>query len=979
MAYFIVIGTNEKVNGVVGEIEKSHQLHNTISSGCITKKKDGKLTYTWKSLSGDKKDENDEASTLKNLLTNHLANFRTILPLHETPKVMLVSNCMDAEDEKRLEWMLEELVATSGGAFSMTQIDIVLVAYELSKEHDVTLRPHWRILKRVKGLLDSNHLKVNLLYINNMDYGGAATNIDDKLLGRFLGHWAIMADAGCRNSGVYSIGLAEYQYDLADLEEYFELDVERAIVERKLNVQPSLATQTLLDKKRCFDIDLKLPWLDGLKAIKTTWKTYCETKYDFALPSESHVYCLEKQKKHIVSYLHGFLKIYVNNCNKELSERENELAAEESSLRNLIKQQTEIQEQITRSAEDPSEEIQKTLNNIISDINEKRSVIERLNSIINHLNDEIKNNTFKNADEIAQQYDPTALVTDEEREKYDSELRRYKQLESYVQSDTCARIIKTAISESSGEACAAFPKNDLDSIGRLEEITVITPPPTATIPPTAAAEPNPLSSRKGCAPWSWLFSSRRKSPVIEPEAEEPTISASAIIITKDTAKEAGKAINALKTKIPAVEQWWDSLLSSISYNEKILEECIEKINTYSVPNHRKSRTLIDIKLVDSYRRNNESYRKQVLNVLSIWFDSALQKRPSIKELINDEILVQLRNKYSVLTWDNTNPFVKEDLSDDEIHQIVEHVSVQSKPFVQYENIAKNAIENQIADYFFFNNPNIEKDPVEFRAKYSVASGTLCPKYLAEFHNSLCAVQVMEIKDPISDVNDFTPKRETPISAKPQDPNFEQECRHIIGDAQTPIDIARRIYDWLCDNVQYDTTKSIHDADTCWRTKKGVCQAYCDLFCHIAGERLNVEVVVGKCKTIEVDISDAPHAWLYVYTAGYDGIFIDPTWGAGGISNGRFVQGVNRDTWFDVDPAWMIFSHYPEDDKLRMLDYDISEEQFKRLPLLYPDSKKKALDELSFYLSQLTDPKDGTHTVNCAVHTMGVATLSGNQI
>jgi len=303
-----------------------------------------------------------------------------------------------------------------------------------------------------------------------------------------------------------------------------------------------------------------------------------------------------------------------------------------------------------------------------------------------------------------------------------------------------------------------------------------------------------------------------------------------------------------------------------------------------------------------------------------------------------------------LAWNSTNPFVRENLSDDEIHQIVEHVSVQSKPFVQYENIDNNAITNQIADYFFFNNPNIEKDPVSFRSKYSVASISLSPKFLPDFDNSLCAVQVMGIDKPISDVKDFIPKHETDISPKPQDLKFDEICQSIIGDAQTPNDIARRIYDWLCDNIQYDTTRSIHDADRCWRTAKGVCQTYCDLFCHIAGERLNVEVVVGKCKKPDGSISETRHAWLYVYTDGYNGIFIDPTWGAGGINDGRFVQGIDRETWFDVDPAWMIFTHYPDNDNLKMLDLDISEEQFKQLPNLYPNSSKNALDELCFYAS-----------------------------
>ena len=961
MAYFIVIGTNDKVNGVVDEIAKSHQLYNTVSSGCITTKEDSSLLYKWTALGDGENRDNEDSCSLKNMLTNHLANFRTILPIHEIPKVMLVSNCMDYEDEERLNWMLEELLKTEGDAFNMPQIDIVLIAYDLSNKNDVALRPHWRILKKVKELLDRNRLKAKLLYINNMDYGGASTNIGDKLLGRFLSHWEEMANAGCRGTithDVYSIGLAEYQYNFGDLENYFKLDVERALLERKLNAQPSPATQVLLDKKRCFDIDLTIPWLDGLKTIKHTWKVYCDTKYDFSLPSRDQVYCLEKQKKHIVSYLHGFLKIYVGKCNKELVEREDELAAEESLLHSLMEQESEIQNQIDHLEQGSDEEKQKALEKVKSDINKQHGIIERINSQINHLRNEIAKNSFKDADEIASLFEPTALVTDDEKDNYESALKRYGELETYVRSDEGAKLIKQTIYESIGEQSPTYPKNDMDSIGRLEEVIDVTATPfSASTPKEEEVEQDSLSARKGCAPWSWflnIFGSSTVAGMQENEqikSEEPKNEPSVNVISQETANEAGKAINALKSKIPSVKEWWKSLQSVISFNEKRLEECTDKINSYGdvIPNHRKSRTLIDMKLVDSYRHSDINYKQLVQNVLATWFDSTLEKRLSLANLIDEKVIIQLKNKYSILLWDNKNPFVKEELSDAEIHQIVEHVSVQSKPFIQYENIDNNTIKNQIADYFFFNHPSIEKQPVPFRNKYFVESGTLCPKYVLGFNNSLCAVQVMEINNPISDIKDFTPKRETQISAKPQDLNFDDERRNIIGEAQAPIDIARCIYDWLCDNIQYDTTKSIHDADTCWRTKKGVCQAYCDLFCHIAGDRLNVEVVVGKCKATDGNISDTLHAWLYVYTDGYKGIFIDPTWGAGGINDGRFVQGSDRNLWFDVDPAWMIFSHYPENDNMRMLDIAVSEEQFKQLPILYPDLTKNALDELSYYL------------------------------
>ena len=126
MAFFIVIGTNDKVNGVIDEIAKSHRSHDTVSSGCITTKEDGGLIYKWTALGDSKESKSDETCSLKDMLTNHLANFRTVLPMHETPKVMLVSNCMDYEDEERLEWMLEELLKTEGDAFSMPLIDVAL-------------------------------------------------------------------------------------------------------------------------------------------------------------------------------------------------------------------------------------------------------------------------------------------------------------------------------------------------------------------------------------------------------------------------------------------------------------------------------------------------------------------------------------------------------------------------------------------------------------------------------------------------------------------------------------------------------------------------------------------------------------------------------------------------------------------------------------------------------------------------------------
>ena len=46
MAFFIVIGTNNDVKGVVDEVKRAHLQHNVVTSGCILQKDDG-LYYHW--------------------------------------------------------------------------------------------------------------------------------------------------------------------------------------------------------------------------------------------------------------------------------------------------------------------------------------------------------------------------------------------------------------------------------------------------------------------------------------------------------------------------------------------------------------------------------------------------------------------------------------------------------------------------------------------------------------------------------------------------------------------------------------------------------------------------------------------------------------------------------------------------------------------------------------------------------------------
>ena len=140
---------------------------------------------------------------------------------------------------------------------------------------------------------------------------------------------------------------------------------------------------------------------------------------------------------------------------------------------------------------------------------------------------------------------------------------------------------------------------------------------------------------------------------------------------------------------------------------------------------------------------------------------------------------------------------------------------------------------------------------------------------------------------------------------------------------------RAIYNWICTNIEYDTSFSIYTADDCYKAKKGVCQAYCELFYQLAkAVGINTEIVRGLSKDYQGKVNT--HAWIKAYTEDNACILLDPTWGAGTVDNGRFTRSNNIWMWFDVLPEWMIFSHFPEEDTNQFLNNPLSMEEFVKL-------------------------------------------------
>lgn len=162
---------------------------------------------------------------------------------------------------------------------------------------------------------------------------------------------------------------------------------------------------------------------------------------------------------------------------------------------------------------------------------------------------------------------------------------------------------------------------------------------------------------------------------------------------------------------------------------------------------------------------------------------------------------------------------------------------------------------------------------------------------------------------------------------------------ICAGKSTPYDKFYAIYRWLCDNIAYDTSYTIYDADQCYETKRGVCQAYSELFYYLAqAQGLKVDVVSGKSKSDE-GISDMGHAWVMAYTEPTTAMLIDPTWGAGSVNNGVFTRNKHDDSWFNVHPSWMIFSHYPEKEVHQLLPNKLTYAQFAAIPNLRPYMRK----------------------------------------
>lgn len=175
------------------------------------------------------------------------------------------------------------------------------------------------------------------------------------------------------------------------------------------------------------------------------------------------------------------------------------------------------------------------------------------------------------------------------------------------------------------------------------------------------------------------------------------------------------------------------------------------------------------------------------------------------------------------------------------------------------------------------------------------------------------------------------------------------AKEITAGCNDKYDRIKAIYQWICANIAYDTSYKIRSADECLKKRRGVCQAYCELFYLLAkAVDVDVEIVEGKSKDQTGFVNPSGHGWLFAYTRDNYGILMDPTWGAGSVAGDQFVRDENCWLWFNVPPEWMIMSHFPDKPSYQLLDKPITQKDFMALTPMNPIWLDYGLDAHRIY-------------------------------
>ncbi|MFA9186997.1 transglutaminase domain-containing protein [Flavobacterium sp. FBOR7N2.3] len=160
------------------------------------------------------------------------------------------------------------------------------------------------------------------------------------------------------------------------------------------------------------------------------------------------------------------------------------------------------------------------------------------------------------------------------------------------------------------------------------------------------------------------------------------------------------------------------------------------------------------------------------------------------------------------------------------------------------------------------------------------------------------------------------------------------AKFITDNFKTDTEKIRAVFYWTATNISYDVPNMLapnqfesaqQKIDNTLKSKKGVCIHYAEVFNDISNK-------IGiKCRIIEGytkqhgKVDDLSHAWCAAQIDNKWFVF-DPTWGAGGVINGKFIKKLNN-AYFKVEPSKIIASHMPFDYLWQFSNYPVTNAEF----------------------------------------------------
>ncbi len=180
-------------------------------------------------------------------------------------------------------------------------------------------------------------------------------------------------------------------------------------------------------------------------------------------------------------------------------------------------------------------------------------------------------------------------------------------------------------------------------------------------------------------------------------------------------------------------------------------------------------------------------------------------------------------------------------------------------------------------------------------------------------------------------------------------NLDVLAKYLYKAARTDLEKARAIYVWLCTYISYNdrdyntNNYSDNSAIAVLASKKAVCAGFSELYTEL-GLRLGLRIktVVGYAKGYSYEpgskFAESDHAWNAIEIDGNWRMF-DATWGQGFGRTGSHgelisVKSFNPE-WFNVEPSYAIFTHFPELLTESFIKMPLSLHEYERLPRYSP--------------------------------------------